>query len=273
MKRVMAIVVLVLCVFGGCATRDSPDIARLNESTVSLGRATEAAVGAAASLVCDNGVQKACEGDLQALGGMLLVQSGPYGLLPDDSGMYGTVAEACRLICEAASSLARYTGLLGGLIEPSGATGAFLRTASIPLSGPLASAATVLLEQGVLERDTDHLRRAMLGAAPAVDSLCLSVSSALGDISLAVGASYQDMSTRLVRRIVSAGYPEALVRELLALNERTAAILNTLGKAGESWEILAAAHLETASALGSGAFSVTLLELAERMEEFEQGSH
>lgn len=272
MKRVIAFFVLALAVFAGCATRDSSSLRILHESTVSLGRATEAAVTAASALVDDNSVQKACEGDIEALEGMLLVQSGSHGLIPDDRGLPGAVAGAGRLTCEAAASMCRYTSFLSMLVEPSGVTTAVWNTASIPFSGPLASAAAVLVEQGVLERDTGHLRLAMLGAAPVVDSLCFSASSALGDISLAARAAYQDMSGRLVRRILSAGYPESLVRELLALNARTTGILDGLEKAREAWASLASAHRETASALGSGALSVSLVELAERMEEFEHGS-
>ncbi len=112
----------------------------------------------------------------------------------------------------------------------------------------------------------------MLGAAPGVDSLCVAASSALGDISLAVGAAYQDMSARLVRRIVTMGNPEAQVRELLALNSRTTAIIAGLEKARAAWTALAAAHRETAAVLGTEALSVGLIEFAERMGEFEHGT-
>ncbi len=273
MKRVITVFVLTFAIFAGCATRDSSDLLILHESTLSLGRLTEAALVGAVAMVDDNSVQKACEGDIEALEGMLLVQSDTHGLIKGDRGLPGAVAEAGRLTADASSSLGRYTGLLSMLTGPSGATEAIWNIASIPLSGPLASAAAVLVEQGVLERDTEHLRHAMLGAVPGVDSLCATASSALGDISLAVGAAYQDMSARLVRRIVATGNPEAQVRELLALNSRTTAIISGLEKARAAWTALAAAHRETAAALGSGALSVSLIELAERMGEFEQGSH
>lgn len=273
MERVIIFFVLTLAIFAGCATRDSSAVLLLHESTVSLGRATEAAVAGAVAMVDDNSVQKACEGDIEALEGMLLVQSDAHGLVPGGSGLPGAVAAAGRLTSDAAGSLGRYTGLICLITEPSGATKAIWSIASVPLSGPLASAAAVLLEQGVLERDTEHLRRAMLGAAPGVDSLCMAASSALGNISLSVRAAYQDISARLVRRIVAAGNPEALVRELLALNARTTAVLGDLEKARAAWTALAAAHSETASALGSGALPVSLIELAERMGEFEHGSH
>jgi hypothetical protein len=273
MKRVITFFVLTLAIFAGCATRDSSAVLLLHESTVSLGRTTEAAVAGAVAMVDDNNVQKACEGDIEALGGMLLVQSDAHGLVQGGSGLPGAVAAAGRLTSDAAGSLGRYTGLIRLITEPSGATKAIWNIASVPLSGPLASAAAVLVEQGVLERDTEHLRRAMLGAAPGVDSLCMAASSALGNISLSVRAAYQDMSARLVRRIVAAGNPEALVRELLALNARTTAVLGDLEKARASWTALGAAHRETASALGSGALPVSLIELAERMGEFEHGSH
>ncbi|MFO7626328.1 MAG: hypothetical protein R6V62_03615 [Candidatus Fermentibacteraceae bacterium] len=273
MKRVITFFVLTFAVFAGCATRDSSGLLVLHESTVSLGRLTETAVEGAVALVDDNSVQKACEGDIEALEGMLLVQSDSHGLIPADRGLPGAVAGAGHLTCDAAGSLGRYTGLLSMLTEPSGATEAIWSIASIPLSGPLASAATVLVEQGVLELDTEHLRQAMLGAAPGVDSLCAAASSSLGDIALAVRAAYQDMSARLVRRIVATGNPEAQVRELLALNSRTTAIIGGLEKARAAWTALAEAHRETAAVLGSGALSVSLIELAERMEEFEHGSH
>lgn len=273
MKRVITFLVLTLALFTGCATRNSSAVLLLHESALSLGRATEAAVDGAVALVDDNSVEKACEGDIEALEGMLLVQSDSHGLVPGDRGLPGAVALAGRRTGEAAGSLGRYTGLFSMLIEPSGATRAVWSIASIPLSGPLASAAAVLVEQGILERDTEHLRQAMLGAAPGVDSLCATASSALGDISLAVRAAYQDMSARLIRRIVATGNPEAQVRELLALNSRTTAILSGLEKARAAWTAMAAAHRETASALGSGALSVSLIELAERMGEFEHGPH
>jgi len=272
MKRVITIIVLTLAVFAGCATRDSSGLLILHDSTVSLGHLTETAVAGAVALVDDNSVQKACEGDIEALEGMLLVQSDSHGLIPADRGLPGAVAGAGRLACDAAGSLCRYTGLLSIITRPSGATKAFWGIASIPLSGPLASAAAVLVEQGVLECDTEHLRQAMLGAAPGVDSLCAAASSALGDISLAVRAAYQDMSARLVRRIVTMGNPEAQVRELLALNSRTTAIIAGLEKARAAWTALAAAHRETAAVLGTEALSVGLIEFAERMGEFEHGS-
>lgn len=273
MKRVITSFVLALAIFAGCATRDSSALRILHESAVSLGRATEAAVEGAVALVDDNSVQKACEGDIEALEGMLLVRSGTHGLASGDHGLPGAVSEAGRRTADAAYSLGRYTSLLRMLTEPSGATKAIWNIASMPLSGPLAAAAAVLAEQGVLERDTEHLRQAMRSAVPGVDSLCATASSALGNISLAVSAAYHDMSARLLRRIVAAGNPEAQVRELLALNSRTTAILNGLEKARAAWTALGAAHSETASALGSGALSVSLIELAERMGEFEHGSH
>lgn len=272
MKRVITFFVLTLAVFAGCATRDSGSLLILHESAVSLGRVTQAAVEGAMALVDDNSVEKACEGDIEALEGMLLVQSDTHALIPGDRGLPGAVAGAGRRTGEAANSLGRYTGLLSMLTAPSASTEAIWNIASIPLSGPLASAAAVLVEQGVLERDTEHLREAMLGAAPGVDSLCETVSSALGNISQAVRAAYQDMSARLVRRIVATGNPEAQVRELLALNSRTTEILSGLEKAGAAWTALPAAHRETAAALGSGALSVSLIELAERMREFEHRS-
>jgi len=271
MKRVITSFVLTLAVFAGCATRDSSALLVLHESAVLLGRATEAAVEGAVALVDDNSVQKACEGDIEALEGMLLVQSGTHGLAPGDRGLPGAVSEAGRSTADAAYSLSRYTSLLSMLTEPSGATRAIWNIASMPLSGPLAAAAAVLAEQGVLERDTERLRQAMRSAAPGVDSLCATASSALGNISLAVMAAYQDMSARLLRRIVATGNPEAQVRELLALNSRATAILCGLEKARAAWTALGAAHRETASALGSGALSVSLMELLERMGEFEHG--
>lgn len=226
----------------------------------------------AMELVGDNNVMKAAEGDLEALGGMFLESGGPFRMTPPEAGVYGALARAAIELERAGESLERYTLVASMVTGPSEATGAVWAVASIPLQGPLAAALAVMVEQGVLEKDTKRLKTAMMAGTPGVDSLCAMARELLAGSSLAVAGAYQDMSARLMRRIVSEGSPEHLVRELLALNARVGGVMDGLRRADSCWGIMADAHRETAIALGGNGASVSLAELLERMRELEERS-
>jgi len=264
---------IALSAVAGCATRDSSNLAQLHKSAVLLSRATAEALADAVALVEDNAVQKALEGDTEALEDMFLVSGGSFRMTPPGLGVLGAVVRAGEQVEMAGEAMASYTLFAGMVIEPSRATEAVWRVASIPLSGPLSTAAAVMVEQGVLEIDTRRLRTAMLAAAPGVDSLCATVSHSLADVSLAVNSSYQDISARLMRLMLHEGNSEHHLRELLALNSRVNGIMEGLRRADAAWVVMAAAHREAAETLGGKAVSVSFTELLERMRQLEERSY
>ena len=90
----IALPLIVSLAVAGCATRDSSNLVQLHRSAVLLSRATTEALSDAVSLVEDNAVQKALEGDTEALEDMFLVSGGSFRMTPPGLGVLGAVVRA-----------------------------------------------------------------------------------------------------------------------------------------------------------------------------------
>ena len=255
--------------YTGCATRDNTDFQLFTVQTAILVEETNFTIRSAHLLAELNLMEAIADGNSLLLEHSILQRNGPFMLRADSLSIVSGLITAESKSKEAMHAFADYTLLLAEITRPEGA-GIQLNSISSSETALLAGAIAALVEQGTAERDAETLNTAMMAAAPAVDSICLSMAAVTQCVANTVQASYADMAARRQMNITVNDSSLENVEELFVLNREVTTLLRNLEMLQESWLSIPAIHEELRTSLSEASVSVTLRVLAERMNEIRE---